>query len=92
MMALARLNSASGSLLTGGGVEGGRGTTSVSSLLPKGFGSWSRKVMPRLVSVLILTDASDARLVAGLFEGTKAVDPASISAAARVWTENFILF
>jgi len=48
--------------------------------------------MPRLVSVLILTDASDARLVAGLFEGTKAVDPASISAAARVWNENFILF
>ena len=35
-IALARLNSASGSLVTGGGVEGGRGTTSVS--VSKGFG------------------------------------------------------
>jgi hypothetical protein len=47
--------------------------------------------MPRLICVLIFTNASDEWTVVGLFEGMKAVELASISAAARVYPENFMI-
>jgi hypothetical protein len=47
--------------------------------------------MPTLVSLLVFTDASVEWIIVGLFEGMKAVELTIISAAARVYPENFMI-